>query len=200
MNIESAEQLGSLDFESAGGVMPMVVQNGTTGEVLKVSYANREALERSLETGDLWLFSRKRNRVRRKGESSGNIQRVLSISLDCDGDAVLVRVDPRGPACHTGARSCFNDPPTLVALGDVIARRAVELSENSYTVRLLTDANLRLKKLGEEAVELALACNQGDKDKSVDEAADLMYHMLVACKAVGASIDDILQRVDARRK
>ena len=120
-----------------------------------LAYANEESLHKTLDTRDLWLFSRSRNALWRKGDTSGNTQRVVSMSLDCDNDAILVRVDPRGPACHTGARSCFNDPPTLVALGDVISQRMVDLSPNSYTVRLLSDANLRLKKLGEEAVELA---------------------------------------------
>ena len=199
MNINSAEQLSAVDFEKSGGLVPVVVQNGTTGEVLMLAYANEEALRKSLDTRDLWLFSRSRNALWRKGDTSGNTQRVVSMSLDCDNDSVLVRVDPRGPACHTGARSCFNDPPTLVALGDVISQRMVDLSQNSYTVRLLSDANLRLKKLGEEAVELAVACNDGDKDRAIDEAADLVYHLMVACRAVGASIEEILARVDSRR-
>ena len=199
MNINSAEQLSAVDFEKSGGLVPVVVQNGTTGEVLMLAYANQEALRKSLDTRDLWLFSRSRNALWRKGDTSGNTQRVVSMSLDCDNDAVLIRVDPRGPACHTGARSCFNDPPTLVALGDVISQRMVDLSQNSYTVRLLSDANLRLKKLGEEAVELAIACNDGDKDRAIDEAADLVYHLMVACRAVGASIEEILARVDSRR-
>jgi phosphoribosyl-ATP pyrophosphohydrolase/phosphoribosyl-AMP cyclohydrolase len=199
MNINSAEQLSAVDFEKGGGLVPVVVQNGTTGEVLMLAYANEESLRKSLDTRDLWLFSRSRNALWRKGDTSGNTQRVVSMALDCDSDAILVRVDPRGPACHTGARSCFNDPPTLVALGDVISQRMVDLSQNSYTVRLLNDANLRLKKLGEEAVELAVACNDGDKDRAIDEAADLVYHMMVACRAVGASIEEILARVDSRR-
>lgn len=200
MKIDSAEQLPAIDFEKGGGLVPVVVQNGTTGEVLMLGYANEEALRNSLDSGDLWLYSRSRNSLWKKGESSGNTQRVMSMSYDCDNDAVLIRVDPRGPICHTGARSCFNDPPTLVALADVISRRSVDLSENSYTVRLLSDANLRLKKLGEEAVELAVACNEGNRDRAIDEAADLIYHMMVACRAVGASIEDILVRVDSRRK
>jgi phosphoribosyl-AMP cyclohydrolase / phosphoribosyl-ATP pyrophosphohydrolase len=199
MNINSAQQLSAIDFNKGGGLVPVVVQNGTTGEVLMLAYANEEALRKTLDTRDLWLFSRSRNALWRKGDTSGNTQRVASIALDCDNDAILMRVDPRGPACHTGARSCFNDPPTLVALGDVISQRMADLSPNSYTVRLLSDANLRLKKLGEEAVELAVACNDGDKDRAIDEAADLVYHLMVACRAVGASIEEILARVDSRR-
>jgi phosphoribosyl-ATP pyrophosphohydrolase/phosphoribosyl-AMP cyclohydrolase len=200
MIIEKAEQLASVDFEKSGGLVPVVVQHATTGEVLMLGYANEEALRRTIETGELWLFSRSRDALWRKGESSGNTQRVVSVAADCDRDALVVRVDPRGPACHTGSRSCFNDPPTLVALADVISRRMVDLSENSYTVRLLNDANLRLKKLGEEAVELAVACNEGNRDRAIDEAADLMYHLMVACRAVGVGIDEILGRVESRRR
>ena len=200
MNIESAEALSDVDFEKSGGLVPVAVQHALTGELLMLGYGNLESLTKCLETGDLWLFSRRKQELWRKGDTSGNVQRVVSIATDCDKDAILIRVDPRGPVCHTGARSCFNDPPTLVALNDVISRRAVELTENSYTVRLLTDANLRLKKLGEEAVELAVACNELDKNRSAEEAADLMYHILVAAKAAGATLDDILAQVEDRRK
>lgn len=200
MIIETAEQLSSVDFDKAGGLVPVVVQNGLTGEVLMLGYASPESMQRTFESGDLWLFSRSRNALWRKGETSGNTQRVLSISLDCDSDAVLVRVDPRGPTCHTGTRSCFNDPPTLTALADTINRRTAELSEGSYTVRLLKDPNLRLKKLGEEAVELAVACNEGDRLKAVEEAADLIYHIMVAVKATGAATSDVLAKLEERRK
>ncbi|HEX6558431.1 MAG TPA: bifunctional phosphoribosyl-AMP cyclohydrolase/phosphoribosyl-ATP diphosphatase HisIE [Longimicrobiales bacterium] len=199
MNIESVEQLAAIDFSKADGLVPCIVQNGRTGEVLMLGYGNQESLGKTLETGDLWLYSRSRAQLWMKGATSGNMQRVLSVSRDCDSDAVLIRVDPRGPVCHTGARSCFGDPPTLVALADVIRKRMVELSENSYTVRLLSDANLRLKKLGEEAVELAVACNNGEKDRAAEEAADLVYHILVACKATGSSLEEILRKLDERR-
>lgn len=200
MNIESAEQLSSIDFEKGGGLVPVIVQDAMNGEVLMLGYTNQEALRTSLATQELWLYSRSRSELWKKGETSGNTQKIASISTDCDKDAVLIRVNPRGPVCHTGARSCFGDPPTLVAIADVIRRRSVELTENSYTVRLLTDANLRLKKLGEEAVELAVACNGGDKNSAAEEAADLVYHMLVACSAAGASLDDILAHLESRRR
>src|SRR3990170_6106013 len=132
MNIESAQQLAAIDFAKGDGLVPIVVQNAVTGEVLMLGYGNVESLQQCLETGDLWLYSRKRQQLWRKGENSGNTQRVVSIATDCDKDAVMVRVNPRGPVCHTGARSCFGDPPTLVALNDVISRRSVELTENSY--------------------------------------------------------------------
>src|SRR5438552_2186775 len=107
MKIESAAQLAVLDFDKGGGLLPVVVQDGRTGEVLMLGYGNAESMRKTMDTGDLWLYSRSRQQLWKKGETSFNTQRVMSISIDCDSDAVLVRVDPRGPACHTGARSCF---------------------------------------------------------------------------------------------
>lgn len=199
MNIQDASQLSTIAF-NADGLVPVVVQQGMNGEVLMLGYANQEALERCLETRDLWLYSRSRQQLWHKGENSGNTQRVLSISSDCDNDAVLIRVDPRGPMCHTGARSCFKDPPTLRALADTITLRMRELSEGSYTQRLLSDPNLRLKKLGEEAVELAVACNEMDKRRAGEEFADLLYHMLVAIKACGSTLDEALAVLESRHK
>ncbi|HEY0306508.1 MAG TPA: bifunctional phosphoribosyl-AMP cyclohydrolase/phosphoribosyl-ATP diphosphatase HisIE [Longimicrobiales bacterium] len=196
----------NLDFEKANGLIPVVVQHYTTGEVLMLGYGNAESMQKCVETSELWLYSRSRQALWHKGETSGNTQRVVSITGDCDGDAVLIRVEPRGPMCHTGARSCFAISPTLQALADVITRRRdhtvnAEATEGalSYTARLLGDENLRLKKLGEEAVELALACKSGDQEKAAEEAADLVYHALVACAASGTSLEDILERLEARR-
>lgn len=200
MNIDTAEQLDAIDFSKGDGLVPVVVQHAHTGEVLMLGYANREAAGKMLETGDLWLYSRSKKRLWQKGESSGNTQRVVSVSTDCDSDALLVRVDPRGPVCHTGARSCFNDPPTLRAIGDTINQRMRDLTDGSYTVRLMNDANLRLKKLGEESVELAVACNDGDRNRAAEEGADLLYHMMVAIAAAGGTFDDVLARLEARRK
>jgi phosphoribosyl-ATP pyrophosphohydrolase/phosphoribosyl-AMP cyclohydrolase len=192
----------NLDFSKAtNGLVPVVIQHFTTGEVLMLGYGNAESVQKSQETGELWLYSRSRSRLWRKGETSGNTQRVVSISADCDADAVLIKVEPRGPMCHTGSRSCFEASPTLVALADVITQRRAEATERSqsYTAKLLGDENLRLKKIGEEAVELVVACKSGDKDKAAEEAADLIYHSLVACIAAGASLEDILQKLEARR-
>lgn len=200
MIIDTVEHLDAIDFAKADGLVPVIVQHATTGEVLMLGYANREATGKTIETGDLWLYSRSKQRLWKKGETSGNTQRVVSISADCDSDALLVRVDPRGPACHTGARSCFGDPPTLRAIADVINQRLLELTEGSYTQRLLSDANLRLKKLGEEAVELAVACNEKDRTRAAEEGADLIYHMMVAIVAAGGSFDDVLQQLEARRR
>ncbi|HEX7091184.1 MAG TPA: bifunctional phosphoribosyl-AMP cyclohydrolase/phosphoribosyl-ATP diphosphatase HisIE [Longimicrobiales bacterium] len=198
MRIENAAQLAALDFAKGGGLVPVVAQHAHTGEVLMLAYANREALERTLATGELWYYSRSRDALWRKGETSGNTQRLVSLHADCDADAVLARVEPAGPSCHTGARSCFAAPPTIAALADVIAARKADPPAGSYTARLFADANLRLKKLGEEAVELALACAAGGAQRVAEEAADLLYHALVACAAVGVGADDVLAALERR--
>lgn len=186
--------------EARGHLLPIVVQHYSTGEVLMLGYGNEESLQRCRDTGELWLYSRSRQQLWHKGETSGNTQRVVTITNDCDNDTILIRVDPAGPICHNGTRSCFNEPPTLAAIADTIAQRASSSSDASYTAKLLEDENLRLKKLGEESVELAIACQAGDKQKAAEEAADLIYHTLVACAAIGTSLDDILAELDARRR
>lgn len=198
MRIGEKAQLDALDFAKGGGLVPVVTQHAHTGEVLMQAWANREALERTLETGEVWYWSRSRGRLWRKGETSGNVQRLVSLHADCDADAILVRVLPAGPACHTGAWSCFGAPPTLAALAEVLERRAQERPAGSYTTRLLEDRNLSLKKLGEEAVELALACADGDRERIAEEAADLLYHALVAARAAGVRAEDVLTALDQR--
>ena len=181
--------------------MPLVAQDARTGEVLMLGFADRDALARTLADGELWFRSRSKGRPWRKGETSGNVLRVVSLHADCDADAVLALVVPAGPACHTGARSCFGAAPALVALADVLAERAAApASPDSHTQRLLGDANLRLKKLGEEAVELALACARGERDRVAEEAADLLYHALVACRAAGVGVEEVLEALERRRR
>jgi phosphoribosyl-AMP cyclohydrolase / phosphoribosyl-ATP pyrophosphohydrolase len=199
-SLASAADLDRLDFAKSGDLLPVVAQQATTGTVLMVGFADREALERTLRDGELWLYSRSRRRLWRKGETSGNVLRVVSLHADCDADAVLALVNPAGPACHTGARSCFDAAPTLAALADVIVERSTAGDETSYTRRLLADANLRLKKLGEEAVELALACAAHDAERVAAEGADLLYHLLVACQAAGVTLERLLAALEARRR
>lgn len=191
--------LDRIDFERGGGLVPVIAQHADTGEVLMLAYADREALERSARDGVLWFFSRSRGRLWKKGETSGNELRVVSLHPDCDADAVLARVLPTGPACHTGARSCFPAAPALVELADALRERADERPENSYTARLLGDPNLRLKKLGEEAVELAIALATGDGEAARAEAADLLYHAFVAALAEGIQPEEILAELRKRR-
>src|SRR5919106_1338269 len=192
--------LPDLDFSKGDGLVTVVAQDARTGAVLMVAHADREALERTVATGEMHYRSRTRG-LWRKGETSGNVQRVVSLTADCDGDAVLARVIPAGPACHSGSTTCFGaaEPlrltsAVLARLDRVIADRAAAPSEErvtSYTRRLLGDRNLRLKKLGEECAELVTACADGDRDRAVGEGADLMYHVLVALRAVGVSLEDL---------
>lgn len=190
--------LDALDFGKGGGLVTVIAQDAGSGAVLMLAHADREALERTLATGLMHYRSRTRG-AWKKGETSGNVQRVLSLHADCDGDAVLARVAPAGPACHTGAVSCFGDaalaPDALAALDRVLAARAAAPEapgeRPSYTRTLLADRNRRLKKLGEEAAEFVVACGDGDRARATEEAADLLYHALVALRALGAGWDDL---------
>lgn len=203
--------LDALDFAKGGGLVTVVAQDEVSGAVLMVAHADRDALERTVASGEMHYRSRTRGPWH-KGATSGNVQRVVSLSADCDGDAVLARVRPAGPACHTGRASCFGDaapgePVTGDALSELdatIATRAAatgaaEHAAPSYTRRLLDDRNLRLKKLGEEASELVTACADGDAARATEEAADLIYHTLVALRAVGGSLDGVRAVLAARR-
>ncbi len=194
--------LDALDFIKSNGFVTVVAQDAITGAVLMVAHATREALERTLTTGEMHYTSRTRG-LWHKGATSGNTQRVVSLSPDCDGDAVLARVHPVGPACHTGAVSCFREsalrPDALATLDATIAERATaDASSASYTRRLFGDRNLRLKKLGEEAVELAVACADGDLERATEEVADVFYHALVALHAIGGSLRAVQKTLDAR--
>ena len=186
--------LDELRFDADKGTVVVVTQDAVNGRVLMVANADREALERTLETGEMHYRSRTRG-LWRKGETSGNVQRVVSVTADCDGDTVLARVISAGPACHTGATSCFDDslatPSAWSALREIIASRHAELDSPGYTAKLLKDRNLRLKKIGEESGELIAALADGDADRSAEEAADLVYHLAVALEATGSSLDEV---------
>jgi phosphoribosyl-ATP pyrophosphohydrolase/phosphoribosyl-AMP cyclohydrolase len=196
----NAFDLESLDFAKGDGFVTVVTQDATTGQVLMVARANHEAIEKTIATGDMHYTSRTRGPWH-KGATSGNTQSVVSLTADCDRDAVLARVIPAGPACHTGNKSCFESGgwDVMSELDQVIASRAESPADGkSYTQRLLGDRNLRLKKIGEEAAELVLACADADAPRAVEEAADLIYHTMVALRSVGASYADV-ERVLAKR-
>ena len=194
--------LDALDFAKGGGLVTVVTQDARSGVVLMVAHADREAIERTIASREMHYRSRARG-AWHKGATSGHTQRLVSLTPDCDGDAVLARVIPNGPACHTGAESCFA-PPRGDALGtlDAVIRERAETpsldAPESYTRRLLADRNLRLKKLGEEAAELVLACADEDGDRAVEEGADLVYHVLVALRATGRSLDDLREALRRR--
>lgn len=188
--------LDSVRFDDATGTIVVVAQDAITGMVLMVANADREALVRTMETGEMHYLSRRRGPWH-KGATSGNVQKVISLDMDCDGDTLLARVFSAGPACHTGQASCFphsTNASAWSALSSIVRARRTELSEidvesRSYTSRLLSDRNLRLKKLGEEMAEFVTACADGDAMRAAEEAADLIYHTAVALEASGTSLD-----------
>lgn len=198
--IRTSADLDALVYDDRG-LVTVVAQHAGTGSVLMVAWANREALDRSLETGEMTFWSRSRRALWRKGETSGNVLRLVSLHADCDGDTVLARVRPAGPACHTGDRTCFGDgaDPTLAGLAETLRHRSATRPEGSYTVRLLDDPNLRIKKLGEETAELIQALAQGDDTRATEEAADLLYHTLVALLAEGVPVEALLEELEKRR-
>lgn len=198
----------TIDFAKGGGLVTVVAQDHVTGEVLMVAHADREALERTVATGEMHYRSRTRG-LWHKGGTSGNVQRVVALTVDCDADAVLARVRPAGPACHTGARTCFTvvgaragGADALGVLDATIAARASGPTSTGtgYTQKLLGDRNLRLKKIGEEASEFVTACADGDAARATEEAADLIYHTLVALRAVGGSLDAVRAVLDGRAR
>jgi phosphoribosyl-ATP pyrophosphohydrolase/phosphoribosyl-AMP cyclohydrolase len=199
--------LDGLRFDKDWQTVVVVAQDAATGRVLMVANADKEALARTIETGEMHYRSRTRG-LWRKGATSGNVQKVVSLTADCDSDTVLARVVSTGPACHTGEVSCFDAsaaPSVWSALAATIAARNTQLKEDSrsdqdsasreesrsYTRKLLLDRNLRLKKIGEESAELIAACADGDAARSAEEAADLIYHVAVALEAIGSSLDAV---------
>jgi phosphoribosyl-ATP pyrophosphohydrolase/phosphoribosyl-AMP cyclohydrolase len=190
------------------GLVPCVVQDWHTGEVLTLAYMNAEALRRTRETGEMHFFSRSRQELWHKGATSGNTQTVRAIRYDCDGDTLLALVDPAGPACHTGERSCFHrgevEPPapheTLAILERTIAERARTRPEGSYTARLLNDPDLARAKVSEEAEEVGRASRGESDERLAEEAADLIYHLAVLLRERGLSLADAERVLDVRRK
>jgi phosphoribosyl-ATP pyrophosphohydrolase/phosphoribosyl-AMP cyclohydrolase len=189
------------------GLVPVIAQDATTNAVLTLAYANREAVERTLESGEAHYFSRSRDELWRKGETSGNTQRVIQVRLDCDADALLYRVEPRGPACHTGEETCFfstvegagvaladgESPdlgPMVERLAATIAQRHREMPEGSYTAKLLGEGRERVaQKVGEEAIEVVVAALA--EERLAEEAADLVYHLLVLLEERGVGTDEV---------
>jgi phosphoribosyl-ATP pyrophosphohydrolase/phosphoribosyl-AMP cyclohydrolase len=192
-------------------LLPVVVQSADDEAVLMLAWANAEALEATQRTGDAHFWSRSRDELWRKGDTSGNVLRVESVALDCDGDALLYRVRATGPACHTGRRSCFDGataaadvgPPDRLSLEElerIIASRAGAPAAESYTARLLAEGPAKpAAKLVEEAGELAVAALAEDTDAVVHEAADVLYHMLVLLRSREVSLDSVFDQLAARR-
>ncbi len=192
------------------GLVPAVVQDASTGRVLTVAYMSRASLERTIAEGETWFWSRSREELWHKGATSGNTQAVRGILLDCDGDALVVLVDPAGPACHTGAETCFSDTlagsdaQPFAALGrlvDVIATRAAEADpSSSYTASLLDRGiDTVCKKVGEEATEVVLAAKGDEHEQIVYESADLLYHLAVLWQKTGVSMGEVAAELESRR-
>ncbi|MCY8016641.1 bifunctional phosphoribosyl-AMP cyclohydrolase/phosphoribosyl-ATP diphosphatase HisIE [Bacillus haynesii] len=192
-----------LTFNEAG-LIPAIVQDAASKEVLTLAYMNKESFEKTLETKETWFFSRSREELWHKGATSGNIQRVKDIRLDCDQDALIVLVEPAGPACHTGSYSCFSPGEhirqtyggrfdIINELETVIAKRQAEMPEGAYTTYLFREGvDKILKKVGEEAAEVIIAAKNRDPEELKWEAADLLYHLLVLLREQSLPLDDVL--------
>lgn len=192
------------------GLVPAIVQDARTREVLTLAYMNEESLRRTLEEGETWFWSRSRSELWHKGATSGNTQRVVEVRTDCDSDALVVLVEPRGPACHTGARSCFgseegeveaNIGVVLEEVYGVVSERRREMPEGSYTTYLFEKGlNKILKKVGEESAETIIAAKDGDAEALKAETADLLYHLVVMLVERGLTLEDVGRELARRRK
>jgi phosphoribosyl-ATP pyrophosphohydrolase/phosphoribosyl-AMP cyclohydrolase len=208
MNAPVPARIDELVVYDDRGLVPCIVQDWRSGEVLMLAYMNSEALARTHATGELHLYSRSRSQAWHKGETSGNTQAVRALRLDCDGDTLLVLVEPAGPACHTGERTCFHrgelDPSApheiLPMLERTLRARARERPEGSYTVTLLEDPALAGAKVREEAEEVTRAAREESDARVDEEAADLLYHLLVLMHGRGRDLADAEQVLDGRRR
>lgn len=201
------EDVAALDWDKGGGLLPAVIQHSHTGAVLMLGYMNREALSATLSGGRVVFFSRTRNRLWVKGETSGHFLDVDSVTMDCDRDSLLVQARPVGPVCHTGDPTCFHGQPAAAAtqlafldrLEQVIAQRMVEQPEGSYTARLLSQGGRRVaQKVGEEGLEVALAAVAQEPEQVVGESADLLYHLLLLLKSRNLSLRDVVRELEQR--
>lgn len=193
-----------VDFDKGGGLVCAVVQDRLTLQVLMVAWMDRAALDETLSSGEATFFSRSRGTRWRKGETSGNTLKVEAVTVDCDGDTLLLSVEPAGPACHLGTTSCFGDAIApgigrLGALERTVALRAGASPDESWTAKLLASGVKRVaQKVGEEGVETALAGAAGSDDEVCAESADLLYHLAVLLRARGLTLDDVMQVLAAR--
>jgi len=189
-----------------GGLVPAIVQDAISGKVLMQGYMNEEALAKTQETGKVTFYSRSKERLWTKGETSGNFMELVSVAVDCDGDAILVKANPRGPVCHTGSDTCFDEVNTsktgfLDQLRTIIKDRKNNPSDKSYTASLFAKGiNKIAQKVGEEAVEIVIEAKDDNKDLFLGEAADLMFHYLILLEAKGYELDEVMEVLIARHK
>jgi phosphoribosyl-ATP pyrophosphohydrolase/phosphoribosyl-AMP cyclohydrolase len=202
-------EVSTVDFAKGDGLVPAIVQDADTGAVLMMAYMNREALEQTLSRRRAVFYSRSKQRLWEKGETTGHTLEVVDVALDCDADTLLVSARPRGPACHNGTLTCFGDEPRssaasiafLAKLEGVVAQRASEKPEDSYTARLLGKGiNKVAQKVGEEGVETALAGANDSDQKVIEESADLLFHLLVLLRARGVALGKVVEELERRHR
>ena len=194
-----------IDFEKMGGLVPAIIQDATTKNVLMLGFMNEEAYQKTLDTRHVTFWSRTRNTLWTKGETSGNFLNVVSIQIDCDNDTLLIKAHPDGPTCHTGTDTCWGEDNEanpllfLTELQDFINQRKAEMPEGSYTTKLFHDGvNKIAQKVGEEALETVIEATNGGNDKLVYEASDLLYHLLVLLTEKGLRIEDVATELHQR--
>lgn len=196
--------ISAIDFAKSGGLVPAIVQHARTRQVLMLGYMNEDAVRQTIDTGLVTFFSRSKDRIWVKGETSGNTLRLKAIRLDCDRDTLLVAAVPAGPVCHLGTPGCFDDGEApgvgfLAALSDVVRSRRNADPKESYVARLLASGPLKAaQKVGEEGVEVALAAAAQDDTALTEEAADLVFHLLVALESRGIALSDVVETLRAR--
>lgn len=189
----------NIDFEKMNGLVPAIVQDAISGKVLMQGYMNEEALAKTLETEKVTFFSRSKNRLWTKGETSGNFMELVSIAGDCDGDSILIKANPRGPVCHTGSDTCWNEENSsktgfIDQLRAIIKDRKNNPSDQSYTASLFAKGiNKVAQKVGEEAVEIVIEAKDDNKELFLGEAADLLFHYLVLLEAKGYELDEVME-------
>lgn len=196
----------NLDFDKVGGLIPAIIQDNETNKVLMLGYMNQEALDKTKELGKVTFYSRTKQRLWTKGEESGNFLKVISIQEDCDQDTLLIKVNPVGPVCHTGADTCFNeenreDIMFFKHLQRFIEKRHQEMPEGSYTTSLFqSGVNRMAQKVGEEAIESVIEACNGTDDRLIYESADMLYHLIVLLTSKGLSIEDLSRELQKRHK
>jgi phosphoribosyl-ATP pyrophosphohydrolase/phosphoribosyl-AMP cyclohydrolase len=207
--VNATFDIASVDFAKGEGLVPAIVQDADSGAVLMMAYMNREALEQTIARGRAVFFSRSKQRLWEKGETTGHTLDVVGLALDCDKDTLLVTARPHGPACHNGTLTCFGDEPRsaatriafLAKLEGVVAQRATEKPDASYTAKLLGKGIARVsQKVGEEGVELALAGVADTELKVIEESADLLFHLLVLLRARGISLSQVVTTLESRHR
>jgi len=205
--MKTLKEISQLDFDKTGGLIPAIIQDAETQNVLMLGFMNSEALAKTQMSGKVTFYSRSKERLWTKGEESGNFLNVLSIGVDCDNDTLLIKVNPDGPVCHTGKDTCFeevnanNDILFLSYLQDFIDKRKVEMPEDSYTTSLFKKGTSKIaQKVGEEAVETIIGAMANDDENFIYEAGDLLYHLIVLLTHKGYRIEDIVKELKKRHK